>query len=315
MKKITLLFLIDILTVCAFEAKAQFETIVEVTDQANEQLRQKMSKNASDLLTEINRAFSAKQTPDLSRTGITNEARQNVLQIWDHSMFRCKADDLMPRCLAVTGGFQIREIPIFIQEDKVNQDAVINFNSAGEISAFYFSVEAHKYMDIIREGKTVTDIRRRQMILDFVENFRTAYNRKDADLIETMYSDDVLIITGIVYKITGDQMKGIPQEHVRYVKQSKEEYMRKLRNIFRVNKFVNIGFDSISVVQHPVKTDIYGVTLIQRWRTSNYNDDGWLFLAVQFQTETEMLIHVRTWQPYMLNGKIVTPFQMGEFDF
>ena len=94
--------------------------------------------------------------------------------------------------------------------------------------------------------------------------------------------------------------------------------MTRLKRVFANNKYVNIGFDDISVLQHPVDNNIYGVTLRQAWRTSNYSDDGWLFLAVEFHSETDILIHVRTWQPYMLNGKVFPRnevFQLGEFEF
>ena len=148
--------------------------------------------------------------------------------------------------------------------------------------------------------------------------FRSAYNRKDIPLIASMYSDDVLIITGKVIRPTGDKMSGMDQETVKYVKQNKEQYMTRLQSVFNNNKYVNIGFDDISVLHHPGAENIYGVTLRQAWRTSNYSDDGWLFLAIEFNDNSDMLIHVRTWQPYMLNGKVFPReqvFQLGQFEF
>lgn len=297
---------------------AQNKTIVEISDQSDEPLRNRMCQNATLLVTTLNNAYSSGDTPNLSTIDMSNEARQNILQIWENSPYRCIDTEVIRRCLSTNKGYQIRNLPFIVKEGNENQDVVINFTPEGKIESFYFAIENHKYQSIIKANKSVTDLRRRQMILDFIENFRTAYNRKDTPLIASMYSDDVLIITGSIYKATGDKMKGMEEERVKYVRQNKEQYMTKLERVFKNNKYINIGFDDIAVLQHPVRENIYGVTLKQAWRTSNYSDDGWLFLAIEFHSETEMLIHVRTWQPYMLNGEVFPRekvFQLGEFEF
>ncbi len=38
------------------------------------------------------------------------------------------------------------------------------------------------------------------------------------------------------------------------------------------------------------------MTLHQSWRSSTYNDDGWLFLLWDFNDEEHPQILVRTWQ-------------------
>lgn len=315
MKKIYIL-LLGLMSV--FNISAQTKTLVELSDLSNEALRVKMGNNATALISELNSAYQQKRQPNLSSINMTAESRDNVLQIWEYTQYRCIESEIICRCLNTSKGYQIRNLPFIVKEGNENQDAVINFTPSGTIESFYFAIESHQYNDIIKANKSVTDLRRRQMILDFIENFRTAYNRKDLPLIGSMYSNDVLIITGSVYKATGDKMSGLSEERVKYVKHNKEEYMTKLKRIFAINKYVNIGFDDIYVMQHPALPNIYGVTLRQAWRTTNYSDDGWLFLAIEFHSETEMLIHVRTWQPYMLNGEIFPRnevFQLGEFEF
>lgn len=309
-----------ILTFMSITVFAQYKTVVEVTDQPNEALRSSMSKSASDLISTLNESFVSGTVPNLTNLNMSDYAKQNVLQIWENSAFRCVESEIYQRCLTTSKGYQIRNLPFIVKESSESKDVVINYTSTGVIDAFYFAIENHKYQDIIRANKSITDLRRRQMILDFIENFRTAYNRKDIDLIETMYSDDALIITGNVCKSSGDQITGLSSDQVVYVKQNKVEYLTKLRRVFANNKFVNIGFDDIYVMQHRSSEldGIYGVTLRQAWRTSNYSDDGWLFLAIEFLSETEMQIHVRTWQPFMVNGKELPRnevFQLGQFEF
>ncbi|MFR9546056.1 MAG: nuclear transport factor 2 family protein [Rikenellaceae bacterium] len=312
------LFSIALLVVTSLSTVfAQTKTVVEVTDQTNEQLRTTMSKAATEMITALNTAFVSKSAPALASVNMNNTARENALQIWECAHYRCIESEIYQRCLATSKGFQIRNIP-FVMEDGSRQDAVINFTSAGKIDAFYFAIDNHTYQDIIKANISITDLRRRQMILDFIENFRTAYNRKDLALIGSMYSDDVLVITGNVCKSNGDTFSGMGKETVSYVKKNKQQYMTSLAAVFAKNAYVNIGFDDILVMQHPKKENTYGVTLRQAWNTTHYSDDGWLFLAVEFHSDTEMLIHVRTWQPYMLNGKVFPReevFGLGNFEF
>lgn len=298
--------------------RAQEAVSVTITDMEPESMRKRMSTTATALLSELNRAYFAGTTPNLSGINMTNAARQNVLQIWENSPYRCIESELYLRCLSTSGGYQVRNIPFIIKVDNESQDVVLNFSKSGMIDAFYFAIENHRYQAIMKATNSVTDLRRRQMILNFIENFRTAYNRKDTPLISDMYSDHAIIITGNVYRTSSSEVGGIPEEKVRYFKQNKTEYMTKLKRVFASNEYVNIMFDEINVVQHRMHDNIYGVTLKQAWRTTNYSDDGWLFLAIHFESDNEMYVDVRTWQPYMLNGEILPQqerFSLGDLDF
>jgi hypothetical protein len=138
------------------------------------------------------------------------------------------------------------------------------------------------------------------MILDVVENFRTAYNRKDTSFLYNIYSDDALIITG---KEVGkpkeklDVPKATNTTKFEYSVQNKKTYLAKLKNIFAANSYINIKFDNIVVTRHEGNPNIYGVTLKQHWNTSSYSDKGWLFLMFDYKDENNPQIWVRTWQP------------------
>ena len=49
-----------------------------------------------------------------------------------------------------------------------------------------FYILENKYKEIMAEHETVQDLFRRQVIVDFVENYRTSYNRKDLEYIESV---------------------------------------------------------------------------------------------------------------------------------
>lgn len=77
-------------------------------------------------------------------------------------------------------------------------------------------------------------------------------------------------------------------------------------------------FSDIEIVEHPKYDNIYGVTLKQLWKTDRYQDEGYLFLMVDFRDSDNPLIQVRTWQPYKdTAGNIVTQkkdvFHLGSF--
>lgn len=184
------------------------------------------------------------------------------------------------------------------------QEAVVSFDKQGNLVSFYLSISMNLYMNVVRESKEVTDLRRRQLILDYVEQFRTAYNQKDLDFLEAVFSDDALIITGkVIKRTTGDGIR-LPDK-IEYKKQSKREYLSRLAVVFQNNKQIRVTFDEIEVMRHPGHKDFYGVTLHQGYSSDRYHDDGYLFLLWDFRNEELPQIHVRTWQPdsYNPDGK------------
>ena len=169
--------------------------------------------------------------------------------------------------------------------------------------------------DVIKSNLELTDLRRRQLILDYVEQFRTAYNQKDINFLNQVFSDDALIITGKV--ITTKHAEGFTSQKIQYNKQSKEQYIKNLRGVFARNSYIKVTFDEIEVMRHPVNPNFYGVTLLQGWTSGKYHDDGYLFLLWDFTNESAPQIHVRTWQPDKIGGKSLPKdevFSLSDFD-
>ena len=170
-------------------------------------------------------------------------------------------------------------------------------------------------MNVIKSNLELTDLRRRQLILDYVEQFRTAYNQKDINFLNQVFSDDALIITGKV--ITTKHAEGFTSQKIQYNKQSKEQYIKNLRGVFARNSYIKVTFDEIEVMRHPVNPNFYGVTLLQGWTSGKYHDDGYLFLLWDFTNEDAPQIHVRTWQPDKIGGKPLPKdevFSLSDFD-
>jgi hypothetical protein len=302
-------------------------TTFTVTDIEDAYIMQKINVTVSELLTEINRAFFENKTPLLYKiNSISEEGKSDILAMWENNPFRCIETEIIERGLHTTsGGFQVRNIPVYLK-DMPDKDAIqeiaINFDDLGNIEGIYFTLDLHQYKTIMLGDKNeITNLRHRQTILSFVENFRTAYNRKDINLIEKVYSEDALIIIGKVVKRSSKtdnvlNSSGFEKEVIDYLVQTKQEYLRKLNTIFKNNERVNIVFDTLDLMQHPKYENIYGVTLKQKWNSSRYNDVGWLFLMIDFKDGENMEIHVRTWQPEIVNGKALTEdeiYQLWDF--
>ena len=269
-------------------------------------------------------AESGKKTISLSRDYMTKDAIDDVEEMWKSSSMSCPPMDLKSRCLHTTTGYQVRGIPVDIHEAveaEARQELTVNFNKEGLIDGVSIAIEMNRYEQLMAQQSSDLDYTRRQIIIDFVENFRTAYNRKDIKLLNSMYSDKALIITGkvVMEKPNSDVNKmTLLNNKVVYLSQTKQQYLQRLSNVFNKTRYINVSFSDIDVVQHPKYDDIYGVTLRQVWHTDNYRDEGYLFLMIDFHDEYRPLVQVRTWQPYKDDaGNVVTTddeiFHLGSF--
>jgi hypothetical protein len=168
----------------------------------------------------------------------------------------------------------------------------------------------------MNQGTTLKDFRRRQIILDFLENFRTAYNRKDLAMLQSTFSENALIIVGKVIQEKTDgpnYLSSLGKKRVELVRYNKQQYMSNLQKVFSRNKFIDVSFDDIEIVKHGMREDIYGVNLRQLWRSTTYGDEGYLFLMIDFEDETHPLVHVRAWQPEK-DTQVDELIELGDFD-
>ena len=328
MKKIILSLLFSFC--CGLQAFAADVVSFSISDGIdNATVKSKMERIISNILTEANAAHEEGREMNYSALGIPSSVQGALAALWDNSPFICMDNEVVEHCIETSYGYQIRNIPLLlkplkrsdIDEDEDYQEAVISFDKEGNLQSFYLSISMNLYMNVIRDNKEITDLRRRQLILDYVEQFRTAYNQKDINFLQDVFSDDALIITGHVTKRkTGD---GIPlPDKIAYKKQTKTEYISRLRTVFGTNKQIRVTFDEIEVMRHPTNKNFYGVTLHQGYTSDRYHDDGYLFLLWDFTDEEHPQIHVRTWQPdaYDSDGKGTKRipkdeiFSLGDFD-
>lgn len=307
-------------------SQALATTSFKITDgEVDPDVKARMETNVKALLDAFRTAAdNGEKTVKLSKDNVSKTAIEEIKEIWKSSAMSCPPMNLNCRCLKTSDGYQVRGIPVDIlaaDGDEARQELTINFDTEGTISNVAIAIEMNRYEELMAQKQSDLDYARRQIIVDFIENFRTAYNRKDNAMLNSVFSDKALIITGRVVKEKPNSdltRLTLNNNRVVYIKQTKQEYLTKLAQVFKTVKFINVKFSDIEIVEHPKFDSIYGVTLKQSWRTDRYHDEGYLFLMIDFRDSDNPLIQVRTWQPYKdAAGNIVTQkdevFHLGSF--
>lgn len=313
-------YVLSVLLICLLSVHQVMAVEVIITDGLkNEQLKKKMEQSLSMLLTEVNAAHEQGRNINFASLRLPSDVETTLSMLWENSPFLCIDDLVSQKCLTKQNGeYQLRNIPLLLKsqnqggvsEEDEYQEAVVTFDRNGNISSFHLAIAMNLYMDVLRKGKDVTDHRYREMILDFTERFRTAYNEHNINFLDAVFSDDALIITGkVIERKTPDGIR-LPDEVI-YKKQTKNQYLTNLKRIFNNDKknLIRVDFDDIKVVRHvnpaPEYKRCYGVTLHQSYKSGTYRDEGYLFLLWDFTDENKPKIHVRTWQPdaYSKDGK------------
>ncbi len=309
-------------TVASAFADTSFKITEGVVD---EKVKTAMENNVMALIETFHEAAEkGEKNIKLSKDNVSKEAIEEIKEIWKSSAMSCPPMNLSCRCLKIKNGYQVRGIPIDMveaDENEARQELTISFNTQGLITNVAIAIEMNRYEELMAEKVSEIDYARRQIIVNFIENFRTAYNRKDKAMINSVFSDKALIITGRVVKEkpNSDMTRmTLTNNKVVYIKQTKQEYLTKLAQVFKTVKYINVKFSDIEIMEHPKYDNIYGVTLRQLWKTNRYHDEGYLFLMIDFRDSDNPLIQVRTWQPYKdMVGNIITQkkdiFHLGSF--
>ena len=283
----------------------------------NAAFRQKMEYRISRLLSELTKATATNHQlteQELKTLNLTPVASKRLSKLWENFHFTCDYTSNVEKCLRDVNGYEVRGILITIQpttdnyKGSTSRELAISFASDGLITSVNMTMENNSYQDILNNGVDVTDTRRRLEILKFVEDFRSYYDEKDLEALRNIYSEDALIITGKVVQrrnLGSDQARMKPE--IEYSKLNKEQYMNRLATTFQKNKFIKVKFDDITVKRHGAKEGFYAVTLRQDWQSSNYSDNGYVFLLWEFKEGKSPVVHVRTWQPEMVGNERLDP--------
>lgn len=269
-------------------------------------IRKKVEKNLSRILTAIDNAANKNATIEYSDVEIQDYAIEGLNCTWDNVQhFYVDNSEIEGNCLKCGKNLQIRDIKVTIAdpECKIKKRAiVITFNRNGGIESVILQPSDFDSSVFMREGADVEETDQRLIIQQFVERFRNYYVEKNLDALRDIFSEDALIITGVKTKIMerhGDGEVTI-KPGVRYDVKGKEEYIKSLEKLFSNTRNIDVQFSDIKTNRHPTRKKYYSVRLIQDW-TSNfkkggmYKDKGSLYLLWDFTNPEEPKINIRKW--------------------
>lgn len=189
---------------------------------------------------------------------------------------------------------------------------VYRFNSESrKIESVAFALTQRAENDIMNAAASWPEVSR-WAILNFMEDYQTAFALKRTDYINSIFSDDALIITGTILKKLDnaervfDRSKSLDlggAKDIAYSQLSKTEYIDRLRKIFSTREYVHLQFEDnvtrmidLPAINGINKGAAFGIEIKQRYESTGYSDDG--YLTMVFDTRGKLpIIHVRLWQP------------------
>ena len=294
----------------------------------NETAINRMEANLGKLLNELNLAEQSGRKLILDGFPMTKEAKATLNRLWEDAHFFCDDSYVVTRLWNLQNSYMVRQIPLILTSRDTStvatyQEAVVEFDANGTITDFMFSSYS-QLGEGTNVGDPVLDVMRRNIILKYCDRFRTAYNTKDLNFLQQVFSEKALIITGSV--VQTKSYDGKPITSIKYKKQDKEQYLANLKKAFERNAWIDVKFtqigengesgESLGITQSSEDPNIYGVRLRQVWKSSTYHDEGYVFLLWDFTDEKHPVIHVRTWQPEWVGGKKISDDELfGLSDF
>lgn len=199
----------------------------------------------------------------------------------------------------LNGYVTCRSVPMqfsFSAGRKFVENVVFVFDKSNKIDNISFGLSEVAKEDIFYSKPWSQQAK--EVLASFLENYKTAYALKRADYLESIFADDALIIVGnVVEKLEGSPELGYQNNrYVTTTKVSKEEYIARLKNVFRYNEFVNIKFANNEVRKMGKGGEVYAIQIKQDYFSDNYGDSGYLFLMVDVNNPQQPIIHIRAWQ-------------------
>ena len=199
------------------------------------------------------------------------------------------------------------------------EDVVFTFNPDKKISNVAFGLGKVAESDILNRYAPGWKDETRELIMEFLENYKTAYCLKRLDYIRDIFADDAVIIVGNIVK---RNLAVVPEERaislegqdiIKYNRYDKETYLANLARTFKLNEFINLRFTNNDVqwLEKYEDAEIYGIQIGQEYTSSRYADKGYLFLLVDMTDHNAPQIKVRTWQPNEVSMSKI--FSAGDF--
>lgn len=289
------------------EAKKEFEKSVKTESAANLETLSKVEneKELAGIMTKVINAIKAKDYDSVSDC-FSEDGLEMYKKLLNYGQARLLGDPqfsfytMVKRvvCRSIPMAFSFKN-----NRRKFVEDVTFTFDENKKIECVAFGLGSQAKTDIFNKGVGAWSDYAKMVIATFLENYKTAFALKRLDYLESVFDDNATIITGHIIKkapkvaMEGESFINSNNKLIKYTRQTKSEYMRKLKMCFQSNQFINIRFADNDVVKMGAGGETYGIQIKQDYYSTNYGDHGYLFLMVDFNDPDNPSIKVRTWQP------------------
>jgi hypothetical protein len=164
------------------------------------QIKQTITATLETVLLEMNRINKGKGDQNVLRDKFTAESfdvfTKYMMQNKPYTARKLYEPQMVERQHGEI--FDIRSVTVNVELGETDasqaQNLIFTFSKTGLITSVRSMLPNYDYEKMISEGSSAIDSLTRGFILDFLEQFRMAYNNKDVEFLKKVYSDEALII-------------------------------------------------------------------------------------------------------------------------
>lgn len=219
-------------------------------------------------------------------------------------------------------GWEFRQLSSNARYPSVNMQTkeylIPDFDSLGNMVDVNFGIMDGMYEEFRRASKFGNDWDKRQVMIKFVEKYRTAYMTRNVEQLGTMFAEQAVIITGRVLRVDETDNNNFAYEqnqekqpNVEYLRETKKEFLERQAVLFSSKPDIHLGFSTFNIIRKNNQEGIYGISMRQSYTSTNYSDEGYLFLLIDFNGEKPK-IYVRAWQPKEWSDEALV--ELGNFN-
>ncbi|MBS4028792.1 MAG: hypothetical protein KGZ58_09150 [Ignavibacteriales bacterium] len=270
----------------------------KISDETEKLLRLFDSKNSEQLKKEY-------QHDEFLSEKISNLVRFNNPLIVD--------DSIIASIHKTATGWELRRIRVLTSYSSLQQQSqeylVLDFDEKGILNDVNFGTMDWLYQKFVDEATHGNDWGNRQVIVKFIERYRTSFLTRNIEMLDSMFADEAVIIVGRVLKkgtanISYKYEANESQPDISYLQYTKEQYLKNVRNNFKNAKDIALKFSTFQINRKNDANGVYGISMRQQYQSNAYADEGHLFLLVDF-LQANPQIYVRSWQPQEWNDSAI----------
>ncbi|HPM02318.1 MAG TPA: hypothetical protein PK816_09205, partial [Candidatus Cloacimonadota bacterium] len=138
-------------------------------------------------------------------------------------------------------GWEVRPVPVSLTYPTLHKQStdylVLNFDENGQFTDISLTLFDGIYQEYQKSSSSEEEWKCNQVMIKFLEKYRTAYLCRDMETIETLFSDDAVIIVGrMLKKIPSNKEINFTQfdkqPDIQYLKYTKSQYLENLNRSF-----------------------------------------------------------------------------------